>query len=102
MEYQKALKTEEVAEGEMRSVELGGKIVTIVHSGKDFFAFDDTCSHKQCSLSGGTLEGVEVICPCHGGKFNVKTGEAAALPAVAPIKTYPVMVEDNTIKICLT
>lgn len=101
MEFLEALKTEELADGEMKSVELGGKNITIAHIGDDYFAFDDACTHKQCSLSGGTLEGQEVVCPCHGGKFDVKTGEAKALPAVVPVTIYPVKVENGMIMVCL-
>ena len=97
MEFLEALKTEVLAEGEMKLVELNGKNVTVAHIGGEYFAFDDACTHKQCSLSGGTLEGEEVVCPCHGGKFNVKTGQATALPAVSPVTTYPVKVENGFI-----
>ncbi len=97
MEFLEALKTEEFADGEMKLTELNGKAITVAHVGADYYAFDNACTHKQCSLSGGTLEGAEVVCPCHGGKFDVKTGQATALPAVSPVTTYPVKVENGSI-----
>ena len=45
------------------------------------------------------LEGDRVECPRHGAKFDVKTGRAVVLPAVRPVKTYPVAVEGDEVKV---
>lgn len=102
MEFLEALKTEKIADGEMKLTELGEEAVVVARVGTDFYAFNNICTHKHCSLSAGTIEGQEVTCPCHGGKFDVKTGEAVGLPAVLPVKTYPVKVENGTVMVCLT
>jgi len=97
MSFVEAFKTEELANGEMRSKVLSGKSVAVAHVGDSFFAFDDTCTHRQCSLSEGFLEDGVVECPCHGGKFNIKTGEILAMPPVVPLPVYPVKVENGII-----
>ena len=97
MSYLEAIKIGQISDGEMKTVSLNGKVVAVAQVGKEYFAFDDLCTHKQCSLAEGTLEGQEVVCPCHGGKFDVKTGQATALPAVSPVTTYPVKVENGFI-----
>lgn len=76
---------------------LNGRKIAVAHLGPDYYAFDNACTHHQCSLSEGSLENQEVVCPCHGGKFNVKTGQATGLPAVSPVTIYPVKVENGSI-----
>jgi 3-phenylpropionate/trans-cinnamate dioxygenase ferredoxin subunit len=40
-----------------------------------------------------------VVCPLHGAKFDIKTGKNLSLPAVRPVKSYPVIVEDGLVYI---
>ena len=63
----------------------------------DYFVTEDTCSHGMASLSEGMLDGDIIECPWHGGAFHVRTGAAAERPCVAPIKTFPAIVEDGMI-----
>ncbi|MGV3654551.1 MAG: non-heme iron oxygenase ferredoxin subunit [Noviherbaspirillum sp.] len=65
----------------------------------DFFVTSDTCSHGEASLCEGFLDGAEVECPWHAGKFDVRTGKAIAFPAVAPIKIYRTRVKDGVVGI---
>jgi 3-phenylpropionate/trans-cinnamate dioxygenase ferredoxin subunit len=65
----------------------------------EFYAIDDLCSHDEASLAEGDVEGCEVVCPLHGAKFDIKTGKNLSLPAVRPVKSYPVIVEDGLVYI---
>jgi nitrite reductase/ring-hydroxylating ferredoxin subunit len=59
---------------------------------------DDICSHQSNQLSdGGYLDGDEVQCAFHGGRFNIRTGAAIGLPATEPIRTFPVEVREGRI-----
>ncbi len=62
-----------------------------------FYAIEDTCTHAQASLSEGSVEGLVVTCPRHGAKFDLITGETLSLPAVFPVRTYPVVVENEEV-----
>ena len=42
-----------------------------------------------------------MICPRHGAQFDLKTGKALSLPAYLPVRTFPVRVEDGTVKVDL-
>lgn len=97
MNFVEVFKVNEIKEGGMKPVAVGGKVLTIAQSGGRYYAFDDECTHRACSLAEGFLIGGIVECPCHGGKFDVATGEALALPATAPVKVYPVKTEDGKI-----
>lgn len=64
-----------------------------------FHAIADTCSHEEESLSGGVLEGAEIVCPAHGARFSVVTGEVLAPPACEPVATYPVRIADGMVQV---
>jgi p-cumate 2,3-dioxygenase ferredoxin component len=62
----------------------------------EFYCTDDICTHGSTSLTEeGELEGPIIECGAHGGKFDVRTGEACAPPCVEPLRTYPVTLEEG-------
>jgi len=91
----KIAKTKEISAGAMKRFTVRGKKIIIVNLEEKFYALDDTCSHNQCSLSKGELEGGIIICPCHGARFDVSTGKVLALPAVKDLKIYPVQIKKD-------
>jgi len=62
-----------------------------------FYAIDDLCTHGEVSLSEGEVIGCEVECWAHGARFDVRTGEATELPAILPVKTYPVRIDGERV-----
>ena len=63
-----------------------------------YHATSDECTHGIASLGAdGALEGFTVECSWHGGKFDIRTGEALGPPCVEPLKVYPVSVEGSTL-----
>ena len=89
----------DVQPGALAVFEVEGNRVAVANVGGSFHAFDDTCTHRQCSLAEGTLEGTTVTCPCHGGAFDVMTGAVLSPPPVQPVRTYAVAVDGDTLKI---
>lgn len=88
---------DEIPPGERLFLEIDGYEITLFNIGGELFAIEDTCSHEDCSLGEGDLEGCEIICPCHFARFDVRTGKVLAPPAVVDIRTYPVRVEGNKV-----
>ncbi|MCA1832906.1 MAG: Rieske (2Fe-2S) protein [Actinomycetota bacterium] len=86
---------------ELTSVFVGQNRIAIANTGGSYYAFDDTCTHMGCSLSDGDVDAddVTVTCPCHMGQYDMRTGEVVGGPPPAGVKTYPVQVEDGTIRI---
>jgi 3-phenylpropionate/trans-cinnamate dioxygenase ferredoxin subunit len=62
-----------------------------------YYAIDNTCSHEKASLAEGEIEGHTIECPVHGALFDIKTGRNLSLPAVLPVESYEVKVEENII-----
>lgn len=82
-----------VADGGLEAFDAGGTQVAVANVGGTYYAIDDTCTHQQCSLANGDLEGTTVVCACHGSEFDVRTGEVLGPPATEPVVSYPVKVE---------
>ena len=89
----------DIGESELAGVQIGGERVAIANVGGAFHAFGNTCTHLQCSLAQGELEGTVVTCPCHGSQFDVTTGEVLRGPAQQPVRSYPVRVEDDALQV---
>ena len=47
-------------------------------------AFDDTCTHEECSLADGELDGGVVVCPCHASEFDLRTGDVLCAARARP------------------
>lgn len=88
----------DIAEGAMKSFDVDGEPVLIARVDGAFYAIADTCSHAMAYLSEGELlENCRVQCPDHGAIFDLRTGEALALPAVSPVETYKVTVDGDDV-----
>ena len=99
MTFVPVAKTTEIAVGALKPVVVDGKPLLICHTADGFFAIDDTCTHDDGPLADGWLEGDAIECLRHGARFDVKTGKVLCLPAAVPIKSYPVTVEGEEIKV---
>ena len=99
-EFVTAIKTNEIPVGGVTAIDVRGTRVAIANVGGTYFAFDDACTHEQCSLAEeGELAGTTLMCTCHGSEFDVRTGNVLAPPATLPVKTYPTRVEGDTLQI---
>jgi 3-phenylpropionate/trans-cinnamate dioxygenase ferredoxin subunit len=91
----------ELPPGEMRLVEWEDLEIGVFNCDGTIYAIEDRCSHDDGPLVEGTLdqEGCTVECPRHGSVFDLRTGRPKTLPAYEPVDTFPVTVEDGTIKL---
>ena len=87
----------DVMPGSALRVEVEGVAICLVNTEGSFYALRDNCSHKDFPLSEGEVLGYRLTCAWHGAAFDVTTGNALSLPAVKPVQTYDVAVEDGGI-----
>jgi 3-phenylpropionate/trans-cinnamate dioxygenase ferredoxin subunit len=80
-------------------VEIDGQAVVIFNVGGQYYGIADECSHDGGVLGDGELDGCEIICPRHGARFDIRSGKALRLPAVADIRSYPVRVEEGAVQV---
>jgi 3-phenylpropionate/trans-cinnamate dioxygenase ferredoxin subunit len=92
---------EELPPGAKRIVEWEDLEIGLFNCGGEIFAIEDRCSHDNGTLAEGELdeEACTVECPRHGSLFDLRTGTPMTLPAYAPVETFPVRIEDATIKL---
>lgn len=62
-----------------------------------YYVTDDTCTHGEASLCDGFVEGDEIECPWHAGKFCIRDGRATLFPAEEPIRVYETRVIDDQV-----
>ena len=73
--------------------------IAICNVDGEYYAIEDVCTHDGGSLDQGDLEGDEIECPRHGARFNVRTGEATLMPAVMPVRTFPIKIEGDRVHV---
>jgi 3-phenylpropionate/trans-cinnamate dioxygenase ferredoxin subunit len=92
-------KVGELAPGDHRVVDVDGAAVVVFNLGGEYYAIEDVCTHDGGQLTGGTIEGDEIVCPRHGARFSIRTGEALTAPAYEPVAKFPVRVENGVIQV---
>jgi nitrite reductase/ring-hydroxylating ferredoxin subunit len=100
-QWQRACAAGELADDEARLLPVSPP-VAVFRAGGEYFATDDTCTHAESSLSEGYVEDGKVECVFHFALFCVRTGAALTAPAVKPLRTYPVKVEDGVVYVDLS
>ncbi len=75
-------------DGHTVSMAVGRRMIAVARSGAEYFAIDDVCTHDGAELTGGAIEGSEIICPRHGARFCLRTGAALTPPAYEPVRVY--------------
>ena len=98
-EFVSISRAEDLGEGDIRAFDVRGTKIAVANVDGTFYAFDDTCTHMGCSLAGGDLEEITVICPCHGSEFDVTSGAVLQGPAREPVETYETRVEGGSLEV---
>jgi naphthalene 1,2-dioxygenase ferredoxin component len=96
-----ACKMSTLQSGEMVMEEVDGREIVFAEVNNQVHAFDGICTHALGYLDQGELDGYQVMCPLHEGRFDIRTGEVVSGEPDEPITVYPAKVEDGTIYIDL-
>lgn len=87
---------DQVQIGEVIKVEMPGRSpIAVYNLDGAYFATDDICTHGDASLSEGIIDDDQIICPYHGGMFDIRTGEATGAPCIVALRTYPLSIEEG-------
>jgi 3-phenylpropionate/trans-cinnamate dioxygenase ferredoxin subunit len=91
----------ELPPGERRIVEWEDLEIGVFNCDGTLYAIEDRCSHDDGPLAEGEFDQGKctVECPRHGSLFDLKTGKPLTLPAYVPVDTFPVIIEEETIKL---
>jgi 3-phenylpropionate/trans-cinnamate dioxygenase ferredoxin component len=88
---------DELPPGTVRIVPAGALTVGVYNCAGGLYAIEDRCSHDDGPLCEGEWEPdtCVAICPRHGARIDVRTGQPLTLPAYLPVDTFPVRVRED-------
>jgi len=87
----------ELPKGARLVVEVDGNPIVVFNVDDKFYAIDGICSHDEEELAEGSLDGFELTCPRHGGKYDIRDGNPLTLPVYQEINSYPVQTNEDEI-----
>jgi naphthalene 1,2-dioxygenase system ferredoxin subunit len=92
-----ALAADDLPESDVIGIVVAGRDIAVYTVGDDVYATDNICTHGQARLCDGFLEGHEIECPLHQGKFDVRDGKPLCEPATNALRSYPVKIEGSRV-----
>jgi len=98
-DWQDVARIEELQPGSWRIVDADGTRIAVFNIDGEIFAIEDVCTHDGGDLASGCLEGDQIVCPRHGARFCVRTGEALTAPAFEPTAVFPVRIEAGVVQV---
>jgi len=96
MSFEPVCSLDDLWEGEMVEVVVGGTTVLVVHAEGQVAAFASWCPHQQYPLVQGELEGRRLTCFAHRWEFDAVSG-AGLNPDDCALSRYAVRVEDDQV-----
>ena len=70
-------------------------VVVTLASDSSVHGFSATCTHQGCTVSA-VHDGV-ITCPCHGSRFDGRTGAVITGPALRALPSVPVVVRNGAV-----
>ena len=90
---------DELPSGGHKVVDVDGAQVAVFNLVGSFFAIEVVCTLDGGILTGGLVEGDQIVCPRHGARFSIRTGAALTPPAFEPTASFPVRVEQGSVQV---
>jgi naphthalene 1,2-dioxygenase system ferredoxin subunit len=101
-EWTDAAAVDDVPEDDVIGRIVGGRDLALYNAGGEIFATDNICTHGHARLCEGFLDGHEIECPLHQGKFDVRTGQPTCAPVTEAIRSYPVKIEGGRVFLAIS
>lgn len=92
-----ALSADDLPVDDVKGVVVDGREIALYTVGSDVYATDNLCTHGHARLCDGFLDGHEIECPLHQGKFDVRDGRPLCDPVEQAVRSYPVKVEGRRV-----
>jgi naphthalene 1,2-dioxygenase system ferredoxin subunit len=93
--------TENIPEDDVIGMDIAGKSIALYRVDGEVFATDNLCTHGNARLCDGFLEGYEIECPLHQGKFDIRNGKAMCAPLTEDVKIYPIKIEGDRVFVAI-
>jgi naphthalene 1,2-dioxygenase system ferredoxin subunit len=92
---------DDVPEEDVLGVQADGKDLALYNVEGQVYATGNICTHGHARLCDGFLEGFEIECPLHQGRFDIRDGRPLCEPVNEPVRVYPVKIEHGRVFIDL-
>jgi NADPH-dependent 2,4-dienoyl-CoA reductase/sulfur reductase-like enzyme/nitrite reductase/ring-hydroxylating ferredoxin subunit len=89
-DFEKGFNIDDVGDGKMLLGHAFGEAVLVARRGDELFAIGATCTHYGGPLAKGLMVDCIVRCPWHHARFDLRTGEAIAAPALNNVAAYKI------------
>ncbi|WP_332747809.1 non-heme iron oxygenase ferredoxin subunit [Hydrogenophaga sp.] len=87
----------DVPEDDVIGVQVAGRDIALYKVDGSVFATDNTCTHGHARLCDGFLDGHEIECPLHQGRFDIRDGSPTCAPVTEAIRCHPVRIEGGRV-----
>jgi nitrite reductase (NADH) small subunit len=99
MSWIKITEIENIPVREGRAVKLNREEIAVFNLGDRFAAIDNKCPHSGGPLCDGIVSGSTVVCPLHGWKICLDSGDIVKPQVPVRVEVYPVRVADGVIEV---
>jgi len=82
------------------ATKIAGWHVLVAKTDDGLYAVNDRCTHQAAVLSTGKIRRGALMCPLHGARFDVTTGQCIG-GAYAALRVFPVRVSDGMIEVAV-
>jgi naphthalene 1,2-dioxygenase system ferredoxin subunit len=98
-EWIDVLTTDRLPVDDVVAVAVAGHDIALYAVGEAIYATDNLCTHGDGRLCDGFLEGHEIECPLHQGRFDIRDGKGLCDPIVEPVRCYPVRISGVRVQV---
>lgn len=92
-------RAENLPPGKRLVVDVEGVAVLVFNLGGSYYAIEDVCTHDGGELASGEWIGAEIVCPRHGARFDIRSGEVTAPPAYTALATFSVRLMSGYVEV---
>ena len=96
-QWTEAAAVDEVPTDDVVGMQVGGRDIALYNVDGQIYATDNVCTHGHARLCEGFLEGHEIECPLHQGKFDVRNGQPLCDPVTEAVRSYPVKIDGQRV-----
>ena len=96
-QYLKVANTKDFEQKKYKTFQYLSRTIAIIQNDDgSYYAIEGNCKHQNANLFTKAPRGEIVVCPRHGWKFNIKTGECLT-ESWACLRKFPLKIEGNDI-----
>jgi len=92
----------DIEEKSFSTFQINGTGIAICRFRDEYFAIENRCSHALATFDEGRMRGYRIMCPLHGGTFDIRDGSCTGLPATQPIRSFPLRIVGGMIEVAIS